>query len=567
MSELDQLRRLLFGHRAAELDRVIERVERPERRSADVAEVLADSIDSAHRDGGLDRSLKEPLASSIAALVRERPAAVAELLYPVIGPTVRKSVAEALKSLAESIDHAVETSLTPRGLRWRFEAARAGVPFGEYLLHKSFVYRVEHVYLLARGSGLLVEHAQAPDAVGRDEDAVAAMFTAIQDFMNDSFAREGGERALEIADMGEFRLLAANSPHAALVAVVRGVPPPGLRTRLIGVLEDIQGRYDRALAAYSGERGSLPGVAAELDRCLAFAERAEDDAGGRRVPWALLLLIIVLALLGFWLTGGWLAERRFESFREALAATPGYVLTDARREGGQYRLRGLRDPLAVPLERVAAEQGVAPGSLVASWSPYQSLETPLVEQRLQSALTPPESVEMSYSDGHLRLSGTAPSAWIERAVSLAPAFAGVAELDVSGLSAPADPRPAELEALADDLTGTRIYFGDGIELEEGQAAALAALSRRLLELDALAAALGRDYSIEVAGRVDPSGTAALNRELSRRRAERARAALVGAGVDAGRLRVSGIEDPPAGGEPDAERRHARLRVTLAPPRE
>jgi hypothetical protein len=111
----------------------------------------------------------------------------------------------ALRTLAQQINEAVEQSLTPRGLVWRMQAWRAGVPFGDFVLQKTLLYRIEQAYLISRENGLLIGHAQHEVARIKDSDAVSAMFTAIQDFVKESFSPDRTGR-LETADMGEFTL-------------------------------------------------------------------------------------------------------------------------------------------------------------------------------------------------------------------------------------------------------------------------------------------------------------------------------------------------------------------------
>ena len=180
MNDLDKLKSLLFGDEKEALDSITRRVERPETRAVDVADILPEAIYQSHKNGDhLSVSLREPVSECLEQAIQEDPQKYGDALYPVMGPAIRRSIMETLRAFAQQINEAVEQSLTPRGLKWRFQAWRAGIPFGDFVLQKTLLYRVEQAYLISRENGLLVAHVHHEAAKIKDSDAVSAMFTAI----------------------------------------------------------------------------------------------------------------------------------------------------------------------------------------------------------------------------------------------------------------------------------------------------------------------------------------------------------------------------------------------------
>ncbi len=92
-----------------------------------------------------------------------------------------------MSGLVRSINSAVEQSLSIKGLKWRFEAWRSGVPYPQVVLKHALVYRVEQVFLIHAETGLLLEHVSARDLVVQEAELVSSMLSAIQDFVRDSF--------------------------------------------------------------------------------------------------------------------------------------------------------------------------------------------------------------------------------------------------------------------------------------------------------------------------------------------------------------------------------------------
>jgi len=96
MSDLDELKNLLFGAEKQALDTIAARVESREVRSADVADVLPEAIHQSHRkNGDLVESLTEPVGECLQNAFRDDPETYGNALYPVIGPAIRKSIVHA----------------------------------------------------------------------------------------------------------------------------------------------------------------------------------------------------------------------------------------------------------------------------------------------------------------------------------------------------------------------------------------------------------------------------------------------------------------------------------------
>ena len=118
------------------------------RRTQDVSSVVAEAI-IMRRDQRGEPTLAQALAPSVQETLRESvrrdPHPLADALFPVMGPAIRKSISEALRGMLESFNQALEHSLSARGIKWRLEGFRTGKPFAEIVLMHSLLYRVEQV--------------------------------------------------------------------------------------------------------------------------------------------------------------------------------------------------------------------------------------------------------------------------------------------------------------------------------------------------------------------------------------------------------------------------------------
>ena len=189
------------------------------------------------------------------------------------------------------------------------------------------------------------------------------------------------------------------------------------------------------------------------------------------------------------------------------------MVIQSERRDGKFLVSGLRDALAAdPASLVEASSPLGPNAIQSRWEPYQALHPDFVIARATLLLRPPAGVSLTFNDGVLTASGSAPARWISETERLAPAIGGVRQFVFTGES-------AEARAIA-GIEATMIRFGKGrSNIEPAQQQSLAVVMERLTELDGALAASGRRARVEVLGHADSDGPDGLNTELSLARAD------------------------------------------------
>ena len=286
--ELEALRALLVEEEKREIAALRERFDQRALEVADVADVLPDAfLLQGARDDRLGKALAPTIDDAIQESVKRDPGAIADAIFPVIGPAIRKAIRQALAQTIESLNTAVEHSLSPRGLRWRLEAWRSGRPFAEVVLSHNLVWRAEQIFLIHAETGLVLEEASTPGGLESDSDLVSSMLTAIQDFCADSFHTADEQPVHEIG-FDEFLVLVAPGPQAAVAAVVRGRPPAQFRERLDEAIEAIHARHADSLAAFEGDPSEFVMARPVLEECLDEEVRKRKSGASSALPILLL---------------------------------------------------------------------------------------------------------------------------------------------------------------------------------------------------------------------------------------------------------------------------------------
>lgn len=519
MSEFERLREVLLAPEQAELERL---------RAADAAlpERLPELLDQAERGErreALHRALAPVVAAALNDAVQRDRRRIVDALFPIIGPAIRRAIAEALRGFATELNRALEYSLTPRGLAWRFESWRSGVPFAQVVMKHSLRYRIDHLFLIERESGLLLHRHSAPELPDLDADAIAGMLTAIGDFVRDSVNAES-DAGLASATVGEHLLQVVEGPYAVLACFIRGVPPPALLERLRAALEDLH----RAADTHAGPAAFDWDAAADAPLAIEALSDPAEAAHAPAARWPLwLLAVLLLALAGAWGWRQWRLGDEAARLRAAIAAAPGWELLDLHR-GDRWQVAALRDPDAAAPDSVLAQAGLADAEVDLDLRSYLSLDPPLLALRAQRILAPPEGVRIEIVDGQLRARGSAPAAWVEALPERALLIPGVLSVDATGLQrVRADDPRRQLRELIDAANAMRVDFARGRSRLAGEGSIAAeALALKVAQARTEADRLGLPLRIVIYGWSDDSGSASLNARLRTRRAQELREVLV-----------------------------------------
>jgi OOP family OmpA-OmpF porin len=542
-----QLRSIILGPEQRRLRALQARVFDSAAQTRDVSRVLPDALQLRAHDPQLKRALAPSVEEAITASVQKNPQALADALFPVIGPAIRKAVAHAFDAMIDSVNQTIERSVSWRAVQWRWTAWRTGKPFAEIVIANTLDYRVEQVFLIHRETGLLLQHVAVDARAGQDADQVSALLTAITDFARDSFDVDGAD-TLESLRVGELAVAVVPGPRAILAAVVRGSIPPPVRAIFETTLESVHRQFGAALQMYSGDAAAFAAARPLLEACLVSERRRPAGRPSYR-GWAAAAALLLVAA-GAWGYFELRERRRWNAYLDRLRAEPGLVLLASGQRGGAHFVTGLRDPLARDPADFVAAANLAPASIESRWEPYQALHPPFVTARANLLLRPPRGVTLNFAHGRLTASGSAPQRWIDDSARIAPAIAGVSEFRFEG-------QPTET-TLAAQIARTQIGFAKGqstIIAPHDQA--LAALSAQLQALDAALAADGRRARLEILGYTDSDGPDAVNAALSQARADRVRMALDSAALTQIDVTAQGRGRAPDPGSTAAEQQQNR----------
>ena len=546
--EMVALRSLLMQRELALLENIKERLEDPIGHAHYVSQVVAEAILlRSGKDDKLERAMDPIVEKLFKSALRKKPLDYANVLFPLMGPAIRRSIAEMFRSMLDNFHKSVEMAFSWKGLRWRFESLRTGKPFSEVVMLHTLVYRVEQLFLIHRETGLVLNHIVNEGVASQDADMVSAMLTAIQDFARDCFV-SGQEGELESLQMGEYTILVEQSPYAYIACVLRGNPPIDVRRKLRSTLELIQVEFIEHLVGFNGNTSPFLLAERHLNECL--VSRYVDEEKPLPLWVKALPILLLLALVSgfiYWRQNVRLAEETalaqqrqeeqkhleflygMDRYVDTLRNEPGIIVLDVKEYSEvPWSVSLMRDELARDPAVVLRDAGAGPKDFELSSMPYISLEPVIVAKRVMQKIRPPESVAMNFSStGTLTLTGTAPVDWMMRVRQEALALPGVKKIDMTGLT---DPRMDYLKQLVRDVETVTVEFPLGKDTPvDSDLPKLKKAVETLTELERLASDMGIGVQLTVYGHADTLGNDKRNYEISQARARTLAAMLYAKG--------------------------------------
>ena len=555
-AQLRELQKLLFDTEQKEqLEQLRSEWNDPEHVTPRVSQVLPDAISlRSPEDHHLTEAMTPYVVESIKLSARRNPEHISDAIFPILGPAIRKAIAQAFSNLTVTINQTLQHSFSARGFKWRMEALASGKSFAEVVLYHSLVFRVEQVLLIHRPSGIVLLHAVADAIKAQDPELVSGMLTAIQDFIQDSFGTGDGGTSSFVSD--ELTILTEPGPRAFLACVVRGTPPPELTEEMQETIERIHRERGEKLKAFNGDSAPFEICRPLLEEHLKSRYQPFADPSQQKAPKAVLVGVgLLLLVLGIW---GFFSIRdriRWNAYLDKVQATPGLVVTQASRGWRSYSLSGLRDPLALDPATLMLESNLDPTKLQAHWKEYQAPE--LAAARAKKLLNPPAGVTLNVRDGILSATGLASQQWISESKKFAPFIPGISQFQwnddavVAGLQ-------KEIESLSVH------YVVNENKLLPGQEEVIATLAKSLIQLDELAQQTNRAITVRIIGHTDSSGTKENNQALSQGRATQAKAQLEArAGLlKKTRLVTEGVKDQQAAASSAEANRRVTFKVEM-----
>lgn len=137
--------------------------------------------------------------------------------------------------------------------------------FGSIMVWHSSPTIIDEIFLMTP-DGRLLKHYTRRLKPDQDDDILAGMLTAVQNFIKESFEEAGGK--LREIRFENYDIFISHSKSVVIAAIISTKKPEKLRTQMKLVTEDIERDFGHKLVNWGGDKADLAGVDALMKRLL-----------------------------------------------------------------------------------------------------------------------------------------------------------------------------------------------------------------------------------------------------------------------------------------------------------
>lgn len=137
------------------------------------------------------------------------------------------------------------------------------LPLGIY--YRRRMPRIHEVFVVYK-DGSLLAHRSRTQTTDKDEDVLMAMFTAIQEFIKESFSY-GSTRELKRMELDEYSVEIARGDRIYLAVIFEGKPTAAFTPTLQSLVTRLEADHREALAEWGGDLGQVKDITEEV-ACL-----------------------------------------------------------------------------------------------------------------------------------------------------------------------------------------------------------------------------------------------------------------------------------------------------------
>ena len=411
-----ELKSLLFGEEKNKIENIEPLVDTKMRDPKILGENFHQALNhsSTHHKESLSQELDPLIEDGISNSIKKNPENIINILTPIIGPAIRKSVADALKKFIENTNHMLENSFSPKHIKWRLQSWFSGTSYSDVVLANAYAYSVEDILLIDKNSGILIASAHHPNQskLDKDEDLVSGMLTAIRQFTADTMSNST-ENSLDRLEFGNSTILVKEGLHAYIAAVIEGTPNSELENFFIELNESLH------LHNYPFENPQEKSLIKEkLTSGLQTKHKPHEiesaSETSKQLKSKIILTTIALAILSII---GWnfynsallqQQQKLVDQFISDVDMTAGFMVVHQELINDRFIVKAFKDiHTEIPKKQLVELQNkIHPKKITLIWKPYVSTEKHMVLEQLKQQVDIPPSLKLALKGNILNISGT-----------------------------------------------------------------------------------------------------------------------------------------------------------------
>ena len=215
------------------LDAIEDTINTPDKLSTKVDGIIDKKLETYTEE--IPEKLGPTITKALSSEIKNSQDKVVEILFPIIGKMIKKYIQQEMKVLSDNINYQIQNTLSYKGIKRKVLSKFTGVSEQDMIIAELNEPKVEQIFIIEKGSGLLISSISKQESI--DQDMIAGMLTAIKSFVEDAFKKD--QQSLELIQYELFEIHIQNFTAYYFAVVISGGFNTAFKNKLENKLFDI----------------------------------------------------------------------------------------------------------------------------------------------------------------------------------------------------------------------------------------------------------------------------------------------------------------------------------------
>lgn len=211
-----QLKSILLKDERKEIQKVQETIYTQENLSKEISPIVEEHLEFLKNN--FPHEFKVVVDRMITKKIQDSREEIVNAIYPEVGKMIKKYVNHQIQMLKEGIESQIKKTFNRKSFFGKIKARFGWQQTSDEIIQSLNMPVIEEIFIIQKGSGLLMGSATRNDMV--DQDVAAGMLTAIKSFVEDAFGKENEE--VETIEYGSYRIVLQGFPSWYMATALSG---------------------------------------------------------------------------------------------------------------------------------------------------------------------------------------------------------------------------------------------------------------------------------------------------------------------------------------------------------
>jgi len=283
------------------------------------------------------------IGNAIRVQIKSQKDEVVDALYPVMGNMISRYVTKTFQEMLESINKQIQEGLSLKVIKRKIQAKIQGVSETELLLSQNVSSNIRALLLIHKESGVLLAHAQNPQAPISEPEMLASMMSAIKSFINDWIDKNQKHKQLGEIEFGGNKITIEDAGYSYFAIITDGPLYASSHKKICKVLESIVLNHGNSIREFRGDLTNFANMQIYKKISSLLENERLQEVSSKKIHPILFLLPVIFASFFAW---NWYVAMQdaklLDEVKQKLYKTPQLTIyrIDAFLEADTIKLKG-----------------------------------------------------------------------------------------------------------------------------------------------------------------------------------------------------------------------------------